>query len=79
MKIELEVKEGIHISPKWYNLNFGGFQRVAVCEDCNLHISNRDINPYAPCPNCGGYFSGLKEFSGIFIKGKWCKRIAYEK
>jgi len=75
MIIELDVKEGIHISPKWYNLNFGGFQKVAVCEDCGIHTADCDINSYAPCPNCGGRFSGFMEFTGIYINGKWCKRI----
>jgi len=81
MLIELEVKEGIHVSPKLLDLNFGGFQKVSVCEDCGLHISSSTINVYAPCENCGGRFSGLKSFVGIYNKKlkKWCKRTSIKK
>lgn len=81
MLIELEVKEGIHVPPKWLDLNFGGFQEVSVCEDCGLHISSSVINPYAPCENCGGKFSGLKSFVGIYNRKlkKWCKRNRIKK
>jgi len=76
MIIELEVQEGIHIKPKLFNLNFGGFQKVAVCEDCKMHIADNSINSYAPCENCGGSFSGLKSFTGIYKNGKWCKKLS---
>jgi len=79
MIIELEVQEGLHIKPKLFNLNFGGFQKVQVCEDCKMHIAENSINHYAPCENCGGFFSGFLSFTGIYKEGKWCKRIAKER
>ena len=74
-KVILRVSEGIQVPPKL--LNFKTFQKVLVCDDCDYTISHEDfINEYEPCPNCGGRFSGIKSFIGIWDKNKkaWSKQ-----
>jgi len=79
MIIELEVQEGLHIPPRWIDLNFGGFQEVCVCGGCGMNIAKSAINSYAPCKNCGDDFNSLRTYVGIFKNKKWNKKIGENK
>lgn len=76
MELILTIQEGKHIAPSFFNLNFGNWQEINVCEDCNLNIAENDHSFHEPCPNCGGSFTGFKSYTGKWDRKqkKWLKR-----
>jgi len=55
MKLELEVREGIHKSPVFYTyFEHLGFASITICKECKRIALYEDQHPSYPCTNCGG-------------------------